>query len=283
MTFLKNNIFMKLIRNEIEIKPLSVFELLAIAFLFFGIQFTILFPIFLLLELLGLVDNYILTSLFSTLSIAITLWIALKILSRKTETINSYPRNFKITKRKVLLGIGLGVSYVLISSATIHNLINLMPMPTNIEMAFDELLNQNILFILFSIVIEAAILEEFICRGLVLNGLLNKYSPRTAIIISAVAFGVMHANIPQFINATILGLFLGLIYYKTKSLVLCIIVHAANNAFVFLIPELTNIYIIIPLYIIYLVAGIIIFKRFFNGLGLKQGLKELFTKKEKIA
>ncbi len=42
-------------------------------------------------------------------------------------------------------------------------------------------------------------------------------------------FGAMHLNIFQFVNATIGGLFLGVIYYKTRSLVLCIVAHMINN------------------------------------------------------
>jgi len=36
-------------------------------------------------------------------------------------------------------------------------------------------------------------------------------------------------NIPQFINAFIIGLILGYIYFKTKSLALCILGHFINN------------------------------------------------------
>ena len=53
--------------------------------------------------------------------------------------------------------------------------------------------------------------------------------PKTAIIISAVVFGLVHANPWQFVGAVLLGSVLGLVYYKTKSLLLPILLHAFNN------------------------------------------------------
>ncbi len=75
------------------------------------------------------------------------------------------------------------------------------------------------------------IFEEIFMRGIILAGLLNRYNPKKAIIISALIFGVWHLNIYQFINATLIGLILGLIYYKTNSLILCIVLHMTNNIF----------------------------------------------------
>jgi CAAX protease family protein len=78
----------------------------------------------------------------------------------------------------------------------------------------------------------APIFEEIFMRGIILAGLLNKYSPKKAIIISALIFGVWHFNIHQSVNATLIGLVLGIIYYKTNSLILCIVLHMTNNIFV---------------------------------------------------
>lgn len=43
-------------------------------------------------------------------------------------------------------------------------------------------------------VIAAPVLEELIFRGMMLEGLLKKYSPVTSIIISSILFGVAHLN-----------------------------------------------------------------------------------------
>ncbi len=78
----------------------------------------------------------------------------------------------------------------------------------------------------------APIYEEIFMRGIILAGLLKRHSPKKAIIISALIFGVWHFNIHQSVNATLIGLVLGVIYYKTNSLILCIALHMTNNIFV---------------------------------------------------
>lgn len=79
-------------------------------------------------------------------------------------------------------------------------------------------------------VIFAPLFEEIVFRGIIQKGLINKgWRPRYAILISALAFGLIHGNPWQFIGAILLGSVLGLVYYKTKSLLLPILLHAFNN------------------------------------------------------
>ena len=79
-------------------------------------------------------------------------------------------------------------------------------------------------------VIMAPIFEEIVFRGIIQIGLINKgMNPATAIIISSVVFGLVHANPWQFVGAVLLGSVLGFVYYKTKSLLLPILLHAFNN------------------------------------------------------
>lgn len=79
-------------------------------------------------------------------------------------------------------------------------------------------------------VIMAPIFEEIVFRGIIQKGLINKgVKPWPAIIISAIIFGLVHGNPWQFVGAVLLGSVLGLVYYKTKSLLLSILLHAFNN------------------------------------------------------
>lgn len=79
-------------------------------------------------------------------------------------------------------------------------------------------------------VIMAPIFEEIVFRGIIQKGLINKgVKPWPAIIISAIIFGLVHGNPWQFVGAVLLGSILGLVYYKTKSLLLSILLHAFNN------------------------------------------------------
>ncbi|MFY1045546.1 CPBP family intramembrane glutamic endopeptidase [Chryseobacterium sp. GP-SGM7] len=79
-------------------------------------------------------------------------------------------------------------------------------------------------------VIMAPIFEEIIFRGIIQKGLINKgVEPWKAILLASVLFGLIHGNPWQFVGATLLGCVLGLVYYKTKSLLLPMLLHGFNN------------------------------------------------------
>ena len=80
-----------------------------------------------------------------------------------------------------------------------------------------------------TVAIFAPIFEEWLCRGMVLRGLLTKMKPVWAIVISALFFAVIHANPWQALNAFMIGLVMGYVYYKTGSLILTMIIHFVNN------------------------------------------------------
>ena len=80
-----------------------------------------------------------------------------------------------------------------------------------------------------TVAIFAPIFEEWLCRGMVLRGLLTKMKPGWAIVVSALFFAVIHANPWQALNAFLIGLVMGYVYYKTGSLILTMIIHFVNN------------------------------------------------------
>jgi membrane protease YdiL (CAAX protease family) len=72
--------------------------------------------------------------------------------------------------------------------------------------------------------------EEICFRYGVMGSLLESARwRRWAIPVSALLFGVIHMNPPQIIAAFVLGLFLGWLYLRTRSLWLPIICHVVNN------------------------------------------------------
>lgn len=82
---------------------------------------------------------------------------------------------------------------------------------------------------LVSIVVVAPILEEFICRGLLLESLRAKRGVVAALLLSSLFFALMHIDGVLSVNAFFLGLVLGYIYIITKSIFAPIILHAINN------------------------------------------------------
>ncbi|MCA8829786.1 CPBP family intramembrane glutamic endopeptidase [Hymenobacter pini] len=83
--------------------------------------------------------------------------------------------------------------------------------------------------------IVAPVLEELLLRGVVLQGLLRNFPNRPWIAIgqSALIFGIMHMNPPQSLATFGLGLLMGWLYYRTRSLWLCMGAHFVNNFFAF--------------------------------------------------
>lgn len=80
------------------------------------------------------------------------------------------------------------------------------------------------------IAVLGPILEELLFRGAITRVLLEKYSPAKAVIISALIFGIFHINPAQVVSAFLIGLLLAWLYYKTASLIPCILVHILNNS-----------------------------------------------------
>lgn len=108
----------------------------------------------------------------------------------------------------------------------IEPITSLLPVPEWLDKILKETFTRNMIL---SAVIFAPILEEILLRGIILDGLLKRYSPTKAIVWSAIIFGVMHLNPVQAVGAFILGIALGWLYYRTRSLWPCIFLHFVNN------------------------------------------------------
>ena len=115
-----------------------------------------------------------------------------------------------------------------------------IPMPDILKQAFDDVFQKNLPGFL-GIVVLAPVYEEWLYRGIILKGLLKHYSPRKAIMWSAVIFSVIHLNPWQGVSVFFGALAIGWVYWRTRSLWCCIFMHAVNNAmsflFIFFFPD----------------------------------------------
>ncbi len=129
--------------------------------------------------------------------------------------------------------IGLTVSLATLAAAFVAEPISsiLPDMPAALEEALKSLTNGPLWASLISVSIFAPLFEEWLCRGLVLRGLLSKMNPTGAICVSAAFFAILHMNPWQAIPAFILGLLFGYVYYRTESLKLTMLMHFVNNTF----------------------------------------------------
>ncbi len=78
----------------------------------------------------------------------------------------------------------------------------------------------------FTIVLIAPVVEEFFVRGILLTRWSIKWGTPQAILMSSFLFGILHADI---IGAFFFGYVLSILYIRTKSLLIPISIHMANN------------------------------------------------------
>ncbi len=89
--------------------------------------------------------------------------------------------------------------------------------------------------------ILAPLAEEAVFRGAVLRVLLRLFDKKwhwIAIAISAILFGLVHGNVQQFVHATLIGLILGWMYYRTDSILPGVLFHWVNNSAAYVISNL---------------------------------------------
>ncbi len=153
-------------------------------------------------------------------------------LARVTHYKISFSNN--ITVLRIMLSIACAfLLYLLLDSFLDPIFNNLFPAS---EIEYQEMLKSMQLtpittFIQVSLL--APITEEMLMRGYILQGLKNRYSVITAILVSTLLFAILHVNIGQILSAFIGGLILATLYLKTKSIFCCILTHVLYNSILY--------------------------------------------------
>lgn len=88
--------------------------------------------------------------------------------------------------------------------------------------------------LVFLMAISPAICEELFFRGAVLGSLRRGLSPMRALLWQALFFGAAHASLYRIVPTASLGLLLGALTLRTRSLLPAILVHAGYNTVVVL-------------------------------------------------
>lgn len=112
-------------------------------------------------------------------------------------------------------------------------------MPEDMEQLFDSIMQSPMGYAAIGIL--APIAEEMVFRGAILRKLLTLLGNKrhwAAIALSAVLFGLLHGNLPQFIHAFVIGLLLGWLYYRTDSVIPGILFHWVNNTVAYIMFHL---------------------------------------------
>ena len=168
----------------------------------------------------------------------LTIWATMRYFNRKAKF------NFKPSHLMLLpLVVLTAYAFLIVGEFTVE----LLPEPTgvmkklfdNMNKTFEMVFQHKILGFL-TIAVAAPLLEEMLFRGIILRALLKKTKPWKAILFTAIAFGIFHGNPWQFLYATVVGIYLGYLYWRTQSLFYPILVHFVLNGTAFVSAALMN-------------------------------------------
>jgi membrane protease YdiL (CAAX protease family) len=90
-----------------------------------------------------------------------------------------------------------------------------------------------------NICIQPAVFEEIAFRGMILGSLLHLLEQRDAIMVSGLMFAILHLSVPSLPHLLVLGLVLGWLRARTKSLFPGMALHFTHN-FLVLFSEQTG-------------------------------------------
>ena len=177
--------------------------------------------------------NAILTALVQVFSSVITLIIFLK--TKWTPLTRSY----LLSKPwGTLLWVALFSLGTIIPLSFLYEQLGI-EMDENTQQIFTSLMKEPWGYVAVGIL--APLAEEVVFRGAILRtllGIMSKKNHWVAIIISAALFGLAHFNAAQFVNALLMGLLLGWMYYRTGSLVPGILLHWINNTMAYVLANI---------------------------------------------
>lgn len=130
----------------------------------------------------------------------------------------------------VLLGISMHPSYLLLGDG-IQSVYQIGDETALVLKMFQDMVTSQPLWcVLLLMACLPAVCEELAFRGFIFGGLLRHGGALRAIVVSALFFGFTHTLLQQSIAASLMGLVLGLIAWRTGGVLCTIIVHLINNS-----------------------------------------------------
>lgn len=153
------------------------------------------------------------------------------------KTHNSIKNAFALKVFNPLLIVG--ILFILPAMQYLVGLLNteidkILPAPPWFWELFERVINNRFGFwgSVLKVAVLAPVIEELIFRGIIMHGLMRNYKPWRAIFLSGLLFSLFHLNPWQMAYTFFLGLLLGWVMIKTRSLPFAIIIHSINNLIV---------------------------------------------------
>lgn len=130
----------------------------------------------------------------------------------------------------LMLAVALHPTYTLLGQA-ISSALPIGPETQTVLEGVSSLISAQPLWaVLLVLAVLPALCEEITYRGFIFGGLLRNGGAMRAVIVSSLFFGLAHSFLQQSIAATIMGLLLGIVAWRTGSILCTMLVHVVNNA-----------------------------------------------------
>lgn len=175
-----------------------------------------------------------------------------------------------VAKKRLINIFLIMIGYILIRNAILLPIFDIFENqfeneglnPSINKFTFDQILLYIGIYIYQSLAI-APVTEEILFRGIILKGIMHKYSIKKSIIISSILFAIIHGSLQQGLYAFISGIIFSLIYIYTGSIKFSIMAHFINNICM-VVPTPNNI-ILNVLYVtfgvLFIISGIKMIKK----------------------
>ena len=139
------------------------------------------------------------------------------------------PVSWRVAATSFVLGLAITVLAI-----ELDRLVNfVLPFPEILAEALRLTLKaetwQDWFFILLAAVVFAGVFEEMLFRGFVQNAFEQRHNTLIAIFITAILFGFVHLSPWWIMQLIFIAMFLGILAWKSDSIVPSAIVHAQNN------------------------------------------------------
>lgn len=166
------------------------------------------------------------TGIASLMMMPVALWLFRK--DRKEEAALAKNTREQLSAGKYSILIVLGMSLCIVANNLI-TLSSVASLSASYETTAEYLYSSSFFIQLIFLGIIIPITEELVLRGLVYKRMRSLMTPRRAMVLSGLIFGIMHGNLVQMLYAIGLGMLLAYVYECYGSVKAPVFVHVVLN------------------------------------------------------
>ena len=140
----------------------------------------------------------------------------------------------------LLLGLTLHPAYMILSAAIQHEF-QLGAETKELLSYVDSLISSAPLWsVIVTLAVIPAICEELAFRGFIFGGLIRQNGILRAILVSSLFFGLSHGVLQQTIGASLMGIILGVIAWRSGGVVCGIALHMTHNTLTMIVARVSK-------------------------------------------